>query len=246
LATLNYNPELPVYAAPDTQFSNVALPDGAIQSPESQVNPANTVEGRATGMLATGNQFLQAAQAASNRTMNSRGLLNSSMAASAGTKAAIETAIPIATADSAMFGDMEKQNNQARNDSALNNQVANLEYQKSLNNAAITGALTTQEAQKSFEMQKMQDNAQMQRIEIDNAFKAQANLDSLDSNERNALISTSAAMSSEMMGSIERIMRDTNIEGATAKQAAIDAVIKNYRANLTTAGAIVGLNLTWS
>ncbi len=240
MPTLNYNPDIPVYAAPETTFENVQA-----QPASTTVNDNATVENRLTGLLSSGSKYIQANEASSLRKSSARGLLNSSIAAGEGQKAAIESALPIAQQDAKLFGDMALQNNKAENDSSLNNQVAALEFQKTNNNAAITGALTTQESKKAFELQRLADTAQMQRIEVDNIFKQQLQTQSLDASNRQALISSLSAMGQETVGSIERILRDTNIE-ADAKQSAIDAVMSNYRANVTTAGAIAGLNLVWS
>jgi hypothetical protein len=51
------------------------------------------------GLLSAGSPYLEAAKQKAMATANSRGLLNSSMAATAGEKAAIESALPIATQD---------------------------------------------------------------------------------------------------------------------------------------------------
>ena len=69
--------------------------------------------------------------------------------------------------------------------------------------------------------------------------------DQLESAERQQLSQVVGSMGNEALGAVERILRDTNIE-ASAKQSAIDAVMKNYRANASTAGAVFGLNLSWS
>lgn len=66
-----------------------------------QSDPNQTVEGRLQALLRQNSQYLQAARAGADRTANRRGLLNSSIAAEAGEKAAIEAALPIAQADAA-------------------------------------------------------------------------------------------------------------------------------------------------
>lgn len=233
VSTLNYNPDAPVYAAPET-----TLPESQVE-----VDPTKTAMGLTSQYLQQDSPLVGAAQSTATRTANKRGLLNSSIAAGEGTKAAIETVSPLAQKDSELYGNI-----------ALNNQVAQLEYQKSVNNAAITGALTAQDYSGKFELQKLSDNAQMQRVEIDNMFKLQLQNDQLDAADRQNVITSVTTMGNETIGSIERILRDTNIDGTkkdpktglTAKEAAIQAVMTNYRANVTTAGAIAGLKLTWS
>ncbi len=70
------------------------------ESPESySPTGGQTVEGRMEGLLDKNSRYMQAARSRAMMTANQRGLLNTSMAAGAGEKAAIESALPIATAD---------------------------------------------------------------------------------------------------------------------------------------------------
>ena len=247
MAPLNYDPKLPVYAQPETQAPNATVDVGNLQQQTANiVDPERgTVAGQMRGLLAENSPYLQVARTGAMQTAAGRGLLNSSIAAGAGEEAAIRQALPIAQQDAQTYADIGKQNAKTISDSLLNLQVGQLEHQKNLANAKITGALTTQEAQKQFETQRISEAAQLQRQEIENAMKAVLHDDQLESAERQQLSQVIGSMGNEALGAVERILRDTNIE-AGAKQAAIDAVMRNYRANSSTAGAIFGLNLRWS
>lgn len=63
-----------------------------------------TVAGQLNGLLSANSQYVQAARDKTMRAANARGLLNSSMAASAGEEAAINAALPIATSDAGIYG----------------------------------------------------------------------------------------------------------------------------------------------
>ena len=247
MAPLNYDPKLPVYAQPETQAPDATVDYGSLQQQTANiVDPERgTVAGQMRGLLAENSPYLQVARTGAMQTAAGRGLLNSSIAAGAGEEAAIRQALPIAQQDAQTYADIGKQNAKTISDSLLNLQVGQLEHQKNLANAKITGALTTQEAQKQFETQRISEAAQLQRQEIENAMKAVLHDDQLESAERQQLSQVIGSMGNEALGAVERILRDTNIE-AGAKQAAIDAVMSNYRANSSTAGAIFGLNLRWS
>ena len=247
MALLNYDPKLPVYAQPDTQAPNATIDINKLQQQTATTIDSNrgTVAGQMRGLLAENSPYLQVARAGALQTAASRGLLNTSMAAGAGEEAAIKQALPIAQQDAQTYADIGKQNAKAYSDSILNTQVAQLEHQKSLANAKITGALTTQEAAKQFETQRISESAQLQRLEIENSMKAVLQDDQLESAERQQLSQVVGSMGNEALGAVERILRDTNIE-AGAKQSAIDAVMRNYRANASTAGAVFGLNLKWT
>lgn len=89
------------------------------------VDPGSeTVEGRLTGLLSTNSDYIQGFRARTSRAANERGLLNSSMAASAGEEAAAAGALPIATADAAAYGHAADYNVAAQNQALLANMTA--------------------------------------------------------------------------------------------------------------------------
>ena len=259
---LNYNPKIPVYAAPQTSFNNVNVDAKEMAAAtDAMIDPSKaTVAGQMGGLLAENSAYMQANVAGAQRAAASRGLMNTSMAAGEGQKAAIESALPIAQQDAGLYGGIATQNAKAISDSMLNNQIGALDYNKSITNAKITGALEQQSVAGKFELQKLADFAQMQRVEVDNAFKLQMNNDSLDSAERQQLMTTQTALGQELQGGIERILRDTNISGTVdvkdpktgkvvkkdAKQVAIEQMISGYKSSMNTAAAVVGLKLSWT
>tara|TARA_Y100000310_G_scaffold136383_1_gene135237 strand:- start:484 stop:2208 length:1725 start_codon:yes stop_codon:yes gene_type:complete len=79
-------------------------PAPAYKAPEEYTPSKDaTVEGRLAGLLASGGKYVTEARGRGERTAQARGLLNSSIAASAGEKAAIETALPVALQDAKAF-----------------------------------------------------------------------------------------------------------------------------------------------
>ena len=57
-----------------------------------------------SGLLDDNGKYMQAARSRAAETANSRGLLNSSMAAGTGERAAIQSAMPIAQQDAGTYG----------------------------------------------------------------------------------------------------------------------------------------------
>ena len=259
MATYNYDPELPVYAAPNTEFNAVNVDGQALtdQTTAGIDESKATVSGQMTGLLNQNSPYMQAATAGAMRTANQRGLLNSSIAAGEGQKAAIESSMPIAQQDAGFFQGIHTQNAKAISDSFLNNQIGELDYNKSVTTSAQIGAQTAQDYAGKFALQKLSDYAQERRVEIDNAFKLNMNADNLDSAERQQLLNIQGAASTNLTSSIERIQRDTNISGTVsvvrngktvkidAKQAAIETLMSGYKSTMNTAAALVGLKLTW-
>ena len=165
--------------------------------------------------------------------------------------------MPIAQQDAGFYQGILTQNAKTISDSFLNNQIGELDYNKSVTTSAQIGAQTAQDYAGKFSLQKLSDYAQERRVEIDNAFKLNMNADNLDSAERQQLLSIQGAASTNLTSSIERIQRDTNISGTVsvvrdgktvqidAKQAAIETLMSGYKSTMNTAAALVGLNLTW-
>ena len=259
MATYNYDPKAPVYAAPDTEFNAVSVDGQALadQTTAGIDESKATVSGQMTGLLNQNSPYMQAATAGAMRTANNRGLLNSSIAAGEGQKAAIESSMPIAQQDAGFYQGIHTQNAKTISDSFLNNQIGELDYNKSVTTSAQIGAQTAQDYAGKFALQKLSDYAQERRVEIDNAFKLNMNADNLDSAERQQLLNIQGAASTNLTSSIERIQRDTNISGTVsvvrdgktvqidAKQAAIETLLSGYKSTMNTAAALVGLKLTW-
>lgn len=72
--------------------------------------PTETVAGQLHSLLSSGSPYLERAKAGARETANSRGLLNSSMAAGAGEAAAIDAALPIASADANIYNTKSRDN----------------------------------------------------------------------------------------------------------------------------------------
>ena len=109
------------------------------------VTPDQTVEGRINGIINGNNPLLQQARARANGAMNDRGLVNSSLALSAGDSAVYDAAQKIAGPDAATYADAAKNNANAQtsyNISQNNNQTtrdvnaANINAQRELQHAS--------------------------------------------------------------------------------------------------------------
>lgn len=98
-----YTPPAPAQHTP--QFTPAPVPPAAPYEAPDIYTPAPeaTVEGRMKGLLEGESPYMQAARGRGMLTAQQRGLLNTSMAAEAAEKAAIESAFPIASQDAASF-----------------------------------------------------------------------------------------------------------------------------------------------
>ena len=88
-----------------SQFTPTAAPEATPYTPPTVYTPKEetTAEGRMSGLLSSGSPYLAAARARGIDFAGQRGLLNTSMAAGAAEKSAIEAAFPIASQDAKSF-----------------------------------------------------------------------------------------------------------------------------------------------
>ena len=112
----------------------------------TQVNAnQETVEGRLNKLTASGNRYIELNKNEAMREANSRGLINSTMAAGAGRDAAIRNALPIAQQDAKTYTDTRLNNQGAENEFLKNRQSANLNKET----AGFQSTLNKDEAQQA-------------------------------------------------------------------------------------------------
>ena len=116
-----------------------ATPQSAAPVPTAPVKPEidpekETVAGQLKSLTASNSPYIRQAEKDTVRQANSRGLINSTMAAGAGREAAIRSALPIATQDASTYAaarENEQQNylniERDKNSAALNERLATLE-----------------------------------------------------------------------------------------------------------------------
>jgi len=97
----------------------------------------DTVEGRLNNLTANGSTYTNLAKKDAIRNSNSRGLINSSMSAAAGTEAAIREARPIAEADAKAYNDTRLNNQNITNQFESNRQSADLNMETAAQQSAL-------------------------------------------------------------------------------------------------------------
>ena len=164
-------------------------------------------------LLSEGSSYLDLARTGAAQTANSRGLLNSSMAAGAGEAAAIGAALPIAQSDASVYADSAKTNATAKNN--MNQFNANLSYDAGKTNAGFYNDRSLQDSRIAAEM-KMQDK-------------------SLASAEKISAANNSAALERT------KYTTDANTAMAAADRASREAMNK-YNTDASTANAAAELS----
>jgi hypothetical protein len=180
-----------------------------------------TVSGQLDTLLGQDSPYLQRARAGAVQTANSRGLLNSSMAAGAGEAAAIDAALPIASADASVYGTASRDNQTAKNTAFGLNADA-------LNKSSIE----TAGAANTTQLQSLRGGQANQLADVEANYKQ--------------LIQASASagsMYSDATKMIAGIMSDTSTS-TEQKQAAVAKLSEMLQSGLTVVGAINNLDLS--
>jgi len=241
MAEPDYFEQVPGFKLPQGQSTQSAATP--VKPDESYIKPGlATVEGRVENLIRTDNPLTQAAAAAAERKYQAKGLLQSSGAVQAGVGAAMEQAVQIATPDAALYGGLAQQRQRTDLETSVNNQLAEIERKKFENNALITASLSSQDISGKKELQTLADTAAKERIQLENEWKDYLSQSQYDTAETQALMQSAGAMGQELTGSIERLLRDTNIVN---KQDAIAALMAQYKAQLNTVAATAGITLEW-
>ena len=131
------------------------------------VNPTTqTAQGQMNGLLADNSKYMQLARQQAKEQANQAGLLNTTLAETAGERAAIESALPIAQQDANTYFAQSNLNQNAENNFSLfNKEFQYNDYFKDVdfNN---TSALNAQQNQATIDLQRQQDAGAFNRQKL--------------------------------------------------------------------------------
>ena len=152
--------------------------------------PTETVAGQLESLLSSGSPYLEQARTGAAQTANARGLLNTSMAAGAGEAAAIDRALPIATADATTYGTAARENqgytNTAGQFNAAAKNTSNLSAQQAAQQEGLIGAQAKHTSNLSAQEAKQQTGL------INTQAKNTSNLSAQEATQQAGLIGTQA------------------------------------------------------
>lgn len=196
------------------------------------VNPGtDTVSGQLSTILNSGSPLMQQAQSQAMDTANSRGLLNSSMAAGAGESAMIDKALPIASQDASTYNSNAATNTATQNQDKQFNAAATNASNQATANAANQSGLSAQTAEQDTALQTLKGTQA-------------TNLANIEANYKD-LMQTSASAASLFNATsqnINSILADPNTSG-TQKQASVNSATQQLQNSLNVIGSIANLNL---
>ena len=202
----------------------------------------DTVSGQLSKILSTDSPLVTRARAGAMQAANSRGLLNSSMAAGAGEAAAIDAALPIASADASTHSQQRLANQQVSN-------VADQFGAESVNKTGIINAGEANQAgrlaqQGTIEtgLQTLRGTQQMDIATVQS--NTQKYLGEIEANYKTLVQTNDSAgkLFQQSMDAINSILVSGDLD-ATAKQSAIDKEMKLLESGLHVAGKIGDIDI---
>ena len=191
----------------------------------------NTVEGRLQGLLLSESPYLKAAQADAVKASNRRGLVNSTMAATAGEKAAIDAALPIAQQDAGYLQNLGLQENQGKIQEGLYKTQGD-----------ISSALSAQ----GFQQDKVMQDAELAWNKLDLQARMDVETTRLSEENKAMFNETVNSISNDYMNDYMEIMANPNFATPEDKQTALNALAANTQQRYDIAAKIAGVELTWS
>lgn len=224
----------------------------------------STVQGQLTNVLDKSSPLMDRAATKAAQTMNSRGLLNSSMAIGAGQSALYDAALPIAQQDANTFAAAGKANADAQNASntlqaqfGQQTRLAMLDANTQKDLQAADAALKTgmQNTDNNVRQSMQQYELSIQQAMNQTNEEGKIKLAQMDADNRLSLAKieadyknqlqqsqSSAVTYQSMVDSITKIMLDPNLD-AEGKQTAINGTTTLYRNALEMQSKVSGLNL---
>lgn len=185
------------------------------------IDPAKeTVAGQLNTLTAKESPLMTRARTGAMQTANARGLMNSSIAAGAGEAAAIDSALPIATADANLYGVAARDNMTAQNQFGAAKLQGNIESN-----------LFDKQAAQQTNIQQLQATSAKELANIEATYKTQM--------QGNA---TAGQVMAAAQSGINDILKDTTLSN-DAKAALVKQLQNGLKAQMGVIGAMSGLDL---
>ena len=233
---------LPVAETTNTTLNNQdwAKGDLKLTSSGNYFTPANatdtgaqnndTVERRLSGLLANESPYMLSARTKAQQQANQRGLLNSTMAATAGEKAAIETALPIAQQDASYY--------QAQGINAQQGDIQKGLYE-------TQGNISSQLAEEKFTYDQALKNADIEWNKIDLRARMDVEFARMSEENKKMFNETMNTISDDYMADYTEIMLNPNFASGEQRTGALNVLSYNTQQRYRIAGDIAGFQLEW-
>jgi len=193
--------------------------------------PTETVAGQLHSLLSSGNPYVERAKSGARETANQRGLLNTSMAAGAGEAAAIDAALPIASADANVYGTASRENQGYTNTAGQFNAGAKNTAGLQGAAAANTSLLSAQNSGQEVVLQTLKGNQAKELADIEAQYK--------NTTQSSA---SATALFAQVSKNISDILNDPNTS-TEQKQSAVDRQTNILEMQLIIIGELANIDL---
>lgn len=216
--------------------------------------PTMTVQGQLEQLLASDSPLMQQARASAMKEANSRGLVNSSMAAQSGEEAAISSALPIAQQDASTYFQQQGQNLAAENVVAqgtqqFENQQSLADYNQQAARAAQSEAaneqLKSQEQQYQDSYKMFTEQNALQKQLTEEGFQTQRDVAGTQAGAEVSAASIGAAASeanAQLMSQTNKYLGNLDAQTRTAVQQSVNDT--NLKINTAGLSANAATNFT--
>ena len=229
--------------------SNVTHDPSGIQAPEPGVLPApeynppatgspaytdtvpyETVEDRLTNLLKKDNPYLLQARSSAERQAASRGLQNSTMAATAGESAAIQHALPIAQQDAGFFQNRHLQDQQTQQQAHL---------------YGIQGGISSQLQHQGFQQQQQLQTDQQRWQAVELQAKINLDYDRMGQDDKLRLDQAFDKINADHQRDMLEISMNPNFATQADRDAAMANLNRLTELRIQTLSTIYKVPLTW-
>lgn len=163
-----------------------ATPPPAATTTDWTPDANSTVAGQVAKITAAGSPLIDQAETAAKQQMNKRGLLNSSLAITAGQDAVYRTALPIASQDASTFAEAGRFNAGAKNSASQFNTGMLADLGKF--NATAANQATLQQRDAGISSGQMQQQAELNRKQIQQQYDNQRQMLTAQTDEQLRLL----------------------------------------------------------
>lgn len=256
------------YENPPDTMVDITPEDAEKYEAPDEYRPAeeDTVEGRMTGLLETDSPYITRARTRAKLEANKRGLLNSTMAGTAGEAAAIDAALPIAQQDSSQFHEAGMAGYQGRIQGALSHQAHTQNVSETGWQAKYSAILADQEfRQKDYEawkeiqyqagllsqeggqqvvLERIRQKGLNDRTALEHELARELSDAEIEATNKKAVMTTIAELGDNYQARLISIQSDPNLD-ADQKAALMEQTRFEYEQNVRTTAAMYGVEIDW-
>ena len=227
--------------------SNVASVTASPTNVARTITNPETVSGQLNSLLSSDSRYIQSARNSGLETANSRGLINSSLAAGTSEKAAIDAALPIAQGDAGTYANAGQSAQQANQDVNLTGYKSLLDSAQQAENFKQSTQQNAQNIAGNLAIQKQSQDATSQLQTTLKNMDINMNLNTLEATSRDAFTKSVGPIIQQATDAINKINTTPDEQlSADAKATAVNTQQALLQSQLNTMSSLYNYKLAWN